>query len=127
MSGGVAAGVFVGPAAVTMTASTERRSDAESNSVGEDNGEDAGVAKLAVDVVDNFAGFTGVLLGDEPNAVDDVVGKVVVESKTFLKSGIDDKRSFKIVVFVWLVVGIALVPTVGAKEASSDNRSESVS
>lgn len=100
MSGGVAAGVFVGPAAVTMTASTERRSDAESNSVGEDNGEDAGVAKLAVDVVDNFAGFTSVLLGDEPNAVDDVVGKVVVESKTFLKSGIDDKRSFKIVVFV---------------------------
>ena len=83
MSGGVAAGVLVGPAVVAMTASTERRSDAESNSVGEDNGVDAGVAKFTVDVVDNFAGFAGFLVDDMPKAVDGVVGEVAVGSTTF--------------------------------------------
>lgn len=127
VSGGVAAGVLVDPSVVAMIGSTERRSAAERNSVGEDNGVDAGVAKFAVDVADNFAGFAGALVDEVPDAADGVVGEVAVGWTTFSKSGIDDQRSFNVVTFVRLVTGIALGPTVGAKEAPTENGSESVS
>lgn len=117
VSGGVAAGVLVDGNIDAMAVSTERRSDVESNSVGEDSGVDAGVAKFAVDDVDNFAGWASVLIDNAPNGFGGAV-EVAAGLTSLSKSGIDDKKSFKVVAFAWLVAGIADDP--GTKVASTD-------
>jgi hypothetical protein len=106
-----------------MSASTERRSDVESNSVGDDNGVDAGVAKFVVDDIDSFASLVGVLVDDAPSEFGGAVDEVAAGFTKLSKSGIDDIKSFKVAAFAWLVAGIADGPSAGAKVALTDNRS----